>query len=230
MDTAPDDAKPNPLPPDDISICETLDLDTGQDVLDLGSSFVFNPVQKTPPLPDPPDGLHGGGRGGDDGQETGGHENDTEHEEDYENFEEANDEYDDDEETDQNCGDCCPICLNCCFYDGQIGCKTQYYRISCLIKNIPTITEKPPREDLKLENPCLRSSHLQPSNSASSSQGHLSPSQANPDIPNKDDEKKTFFKSDVISSHSSPAFCWKWRTPQLQLYLLGIPGTNKYEV
>ena len=169
----------------DIVIGQTLDLDTGQDVLDLGSSFVFNPVQKTPPLPDPPDGLHdSSSRGGDDGEEIGGHENDTEHKEDYENCEVSNDDYEDYYETDQNCGDCdcCPICLNCCFYAGQIGCKTQYYRISCLIKNIPTIIEKPPREDLKLENPCQRSSHIQPSNSASSSQGHLSPSQATPTL------------------------------------------------
>ena len=35
----------------DIVIGQTLDLDTGQDVLDLGSNFVFNPVQKTQPLP-----------------------------------------------------------------------------------------------------------------------------------------------------------------------------------
>ena len=35
----------------DIVISQTLDLDTGQDTLDLGPNFVFNPVQKTQPLP-----------------------------------------------------------------------------------------------------------------------------------------------------------------------------------
>ena len=98
----------------DIVISQTLDLDTGQDTLDLGPNFVFNPVQKTQPLPvndirceesspafnvldkgqlhlvdpasHPTAGLHDRSiRGGDDGEEIGGHENDTEHKEDYEN-------------------------------------------------------------------------------------------------------------------------------------------------
>ena len=69
----------------DIVIGQTLDLDTGQDALDWGPNFVFNPVQKTQPLPDkgqlhlvdPTAGLHDrSSRGGDDEEETGRHEHD----------------------------------------------------------------------------------------------------------------------------------------------------------
>ena len=120
----------------DIVIGQTLDLDTGQDTLDLGPNFVFNPVQKTQPLPD----------------------------------------------------------------KGQLHLvDPAANNQAALAKDVYHSLYEEPKPDLKLENPCLRSSHIQPSNSASSSQGHLSPSQANPDIPNEDDEKEPFFKSDVTS-------------------------------
>ena len=110
-------------------------------------------------------------------------EHDTEHDEDCEDYEESDEDCED-------C-DCCPMCLRCCFYAGRVGCKTKYYRISCLIKDLPTVTEKPPIVDLKLDihqishDPCLRPSHLQPPNSAPSSPdlglspSHLDASSAN---------------------------------------------------
>ena len=101
----------------------------------------------------------------------------TEHDEDREDSEESDENCEDYEDSDEVCEDCdcCPMCLRCCFYAGRVGCKTKYYRISCLIKDLPTVTEKPPIVDLKLDihqishDPCLRPSHLQPPNSAPSS-------------------------------------------------------------
>ena len=71
----------------------------------------------------------------------------------YEDCEENDEDYEDHEESDEDCEDCdcCPMCLRCCFYAGRVGCKTKHYRISCLIKDLPTITEKPPTVDLKLD-------------------------------------------------------------------------------
>ena len=127
-------------------------------------------------------------------------DNNTEHDEDCEESDEDCEESDEDcedcEESDEDCEDCdcCPMCYRCCFYAGRVGCKTKHYRISCLIKDLPTVTEKPPTVDLKLDihssigqhqvpgnkdtgvkhvhqvshDPYLRPSHLQPPNSASS--------------------------------------------------------------
>ena len=73
-----------------------------------------------------------------------------------------------DEESDENwlsrnC-DCCQMCYSCCFYAGRVGCKNKQYRISCLNKDLPTFTEKPPTVDLKLDIHSSISQHQVPGN------------------------------------------------------------------
>ena len=81
----------------------------------------------------------------------------------YEDCEESDEDYEDHEESDEDCEDCdcCPMCLRCCFYAGRVGCKTKYYRISCLQKDLPAFTSKPPTIDLKLDTNSSISRHKQ---------------------------------------------------------------------